>query len=92
MKVDALYADGGKAITFRTGELTIHENDQWKGTFHQVEEQNLIFDAVSTKKPMMFKFETSGGTYEGQGFVADIDSEKTENVIHIESNGNLTKQ
>ncbi|MFB4161279.1 hypothetical protein ACE1TF_15450 [Geomicrobium sp. JSM 1781026] len=92
MKVDALYMDGGKAITFRTGELNVTENDQWNGVFHAVDEQNLIFDAVSSKKTFDFKFETSEGTFEGPAFVSDIDSEKTENIVYIQSTGNLKQK
>ncbi|SDI83713.1 hypothetical protein [Natribacillus halophilus] len=92
MKVDALYTNDGKVINFRVGNLAITENDQWTATFHNVGEQNLLFEAVSSKTPMYFTFETEKGSYEGRAIVADIDSSKQENIVTLESAGNLTQK
>ncbi|QDI92270.1 hypothetical protein EPH95_14615 [Salicibibacter halophilus] len=92
MKVDALRTTDGKVFNFRYGDIEVKDNDNWTATIRGVEEQNLIFDAVSSKTPMYFEFEADGGTYEGRAIVADIDGESKENVVTLESAGNLTKK
>ncbi|QQK78990.1 hypothetical protein HUG20_03085 [Salicibibacter cibi] len=92
MKVDALRTADGKVFNFRVGNIEVKDNDDWTATFHGVEEQNLIFDAVSSKTPMYFEFEAEGGAYEGRAIVADVDGESKENIVTLESAGNLAEK
>ncbi|SDJ23634.1 hypothetical protein SAMN04488123_12227 [Natribacillus halophilus] len=92
MKVDALRTTDGKVFNFRYGDIEVKDNDDWTATFQGVEEQNLVFDAVSSKTPMYFEFEAEGGLYEGRAIVADVDSASRENIVKLESAGNLEKK
>ncbi|MBB6451360.1 hypothetical protein HNR44_003367 [Geomicrobium halophilum] len=92
MKVDALRTKDGKVFNFRRGDVEVTDNENWTATFYGVEEQNLLFDAVSSKDPMYFIFETDDGSFEGRAIVADIDSASKENVVKLESSGSLQQQ
>lgn len=91
MKVDALRTKDDKVFNFRYGDIDMKDNEDWKATFYGVEEQNLLFDAVSSKTPMYFKFGTDGGSFEGRAVVTDIDSASKENVVKLDSAGPLQR-